>query len=370
MSRIPGFIGGFGTVFSRNVGSEDTHNYIIESAPGLPKAQPNHYSRPGIKPFCLTPDGPVRALFSQDGRTFAVGGNIFVEILASTVYIVRGYVSFDIQPATISSNGSGGFQLFIVSGNLGYTFDLRTNVFTQITDTDFPFPCLMGDFIDGYFVALKGQSNEFRFSKLEEGSTWDGLDVDQVSASSNQLVSMVVQNKEIWLAGTKTTEPWADVGVNNNPFQPVQGTQIQMGNAAPWSFIAFDNSVMFIGQNKDGSGIVWRMNGYTPVRVSNFAVENYLAELPRFDDAIAWTYQERGHLYYVLYLPQAIDTLVYDVSCQLWTKFNHWDDRAVQWIPFRGRCHAFGFGRHLVGDRETGQVYEMSQDILTDTVPV
>ncbi len=369
MSRLPGFCAGFGEVYSRNIGVEDIHNYYLETAPGQPKAAPNLYSRPGIQPFCLTPDGPVRALLGQvgqGGRCFAVGGNIFVEVLASTVYVVRGYVAFDINPATMVTNGEAGQQVLICSGGLLYVFDLLTNVFSQVI---VDFPATMVDFVDGYGVALWSASNKWRFSNLEDFTVWDALDVNQVSESSNELVSLVVQNREVWLGGTNQTEPWQDVGVGNTVFAPVSGTQIQMGNAAPWAMVRCDNSLFFIGQNEQGSRIVWRMNGYTPARISNFAVENYLRALPTVADIIGWTYQDAGHLFYVLYSSHADDTLVYDVSGGYWTKYNQWDSTAVNWVPFRGRCHTYAFGRHLVGDRATGLIYEMNQDFLTDVVP-
>lgn len=369
MSRLPGFIGAFGTVFSRNVNAEDTVNYLVEAAPGQPKNAVNLYSRPGLKPFCLTPDGPIRGGIGQvgpGGRSFAVGGNLFVEVFAGHTYNILGFVQFDINPATLCTNGEDGHQVLICSGGLLYVFDLTTNVFTPLT---VDFTATMVDFVDGYGVALVSGSNKWRYSALEDFTTWDPLNVNQVSESSNELVSLVVQNREVWLGGTVQTEPWQDVGQGNTAFAPVSGTQIQMGVWAPWSVKRLDNSLFFLGANDDGNNIVWRMNGYTPARVSNFAVENYLRALPTSQDAIGWTYQDGGHLYYVLYLPHADHSLVYDVSMGAWTKFAHWNPDLVNWIPFRGRCHWSAFGKHLVGDRSTGLIYEMSVEILTDTVP-
>jgi hypothetical protein len=367
MSRLPGFCAGFGTVFSRNVNAEDTVNYILESAPGQPKAAPNLYSRPGIAPFILTPDGPVRCGIGDvgpGGRSFAVGGNLFVETFASATYVLRGYVAFDINPATMCTNGEAGHQVLVCSGGFLYVFDLLTNTFTQLM---VDFTATMVDFIDGYGVALETGSNIWRFSNLEDFTVWDALDVNQVSESSNELVSLVVQNREVWLGGTRQTEPWQDVGVGNTTFAPVSGAQIQMGVAAPWSVQRCDNTLFFIGLNEQGSNMVWRMQGYTPSRISNFAVENYLRTLPTTQDIIGWTYQDGGHLCYLLYSPHADHTLCYDVSSREWVKYAHWNADAVNWIPFRGRCHwvAFG-GRHFVGDRRSGMIYEMSVDYLID----
>ena len=103
---IKGFCGSAGTVRSRNVNSERTRNWMVATAPGHPKVDPWLCPTPCVRPFVVLPEGPIRALFAQDGRLFAVAGASFYEVFPSQTYALRGTAVSDGKPATISSTRS------------------------------------------------------------------------------------------------------------------------------------------------------------------------------------------------------------------------------------------------------------------------
>lgn len=367
--RYPGFVGPSNPSRSANVDLERTINYFAEIiGAGTPKVDRTFYACPGLAPFVVLPEGPVRGLFYQDGRAFAVAGVHLYELFATQTYTVRGAVAAGNDPATLVSNGTAGHQLFVVSGGLGYIFDLNTLAFAQIVADGFPNPCVMGAFADSYFLALQGQSNQYAVSALLDGTAWDALSVAQVSESSNAVLAFIVDHREIWLFGSKTTEIWYDSGDPSFPFQPIQGTFIEQGIIAPFSAGKLDNTVIWLGGDERGAGIVWKAEGYTPKRISTHAVESVIQGLPTYRNALAWTYQQDGHGFYVLYLPNADTTWVYDVAAQSWHERARWNDQTQLFEPHFGRCHAFGFGKHLVGSRLDGCVYEMSLGFYHDAL--
>ena len=72
-----------------------------------------------------------------------------------------------------------------------------------------------------------------------------------------------------------------------------------------------------------------------------------------------------GHSFYVLTFPTANKTLVYDASIQdtdmAWSvreTYNLGRDRAT--------CHAFAFNKHLVGDSQSGKIFELDENTHTD----
>ncbi len=362
----PGFIGPAATLQSLNVNAEDTINWFLEVAsPGTPKSPAWLVPTPGLRHFVVLSQGPVRAIFYQDGRGFAMGGAGFSEFTATHTNAQVGTFPADNNPGTISSNGTIGNQLFIVSSGNGYIYDLVANTFTQIT-VGFPSPVVMGGFVDDYFVVLKGQSRQFYLSALADGTSWDPLDVGEVSQSSDNLRAMVIAHRELVLFGSKTTEFWADIGDPDFPFAPIPGTLLQQGIAAPWSAQVLDNTVFWLSENENGDRVVYSCSDYTATRISTHAIEWYLSTAPRIDDAIAWTYQQRGHTFYVLVVPSLDTSLVYDRTTGLWHKRALWDDVAMRWQPILPRCHTFGFGQHLVGDRLSSAVYVLDPDTYTD----
>jgi hypothetical protein len=366
----PGFLGGSATVRSVNVNAERSVNLYAAVAPGTPKASPWMSHTPGVRPFVVLDNGPVRALFAQDDRLFAVSGTSFYEVFQSQTAALRGSTALDGRPATISSNGTNGNQLFITSGGLGYIYDLTTNTIGAIADPDFPTSVEMGWFSDGYFGVLKRGTNEFHISALYDGTDWDALDVFQTSTTSDLTVAQIVTHREIATLGSRNTAFWQNTGDPLTPYQPIGGVSIEQGCGAAYSCANIDNTVYYLGQDQQGDRMVYRFRGYTPERVSTHAVEYHLRQYPRVSDAVAWTYQEEGHTFYCLYVPVADVQWVYDVTTGQWHERAHWDPTNLVWRPHVAQCHAFCWGKHFVGARNSAAIYEMSLNTYMDTLVV
>ncbi len=334
-------------------------------------------NRPGHRPFTVLRDSPVRALYALNGRLFAVAGGNFFEVLSNGGSRQFGAVVNSPAPATMSSNGDGGFQVFIVSGGSGYIFNLQTNAFDLIDPTMSAFPSIavVGAFCDGYFLVLQAHSGKFFISSLEDGSTsaWAALDVAQVSESSNRISMMLVDHRQVILWGQLTTEVWYNSGYGNFPFQPNQGAFMEMGIHAPYSAVQLADSVYWLGANAHGGGVVYRLASGGPKRISTHAIEAIWSTYGALTNAIGWSYQQEGHPFYALYFPTGPAkgdhvTWFYDDSTELWHERALWNTTTMRYVPDVGRCHAFAFGKHLVGSRTTGTVSEMSQLLYADTL--
>jgi hypothetical protein len=364
--QFPGFIGASSTNRSLNANAERTVNFYPEIVDGAAEKKVVLHGTPGVSPFVGLPAGPVRALFYRDGRCFAVGASRLYEVFANRTGVELGIVATDANPATIASNGTAGHQLLITSGGHGYTFDLISGVFGEIADPEFPFPVSMGLYFDTYFVVLKALSRQFWISDNLDGLTWNGLDVAEVSSHTDNLLAIALSHEQLWCFGSHATSVWYNSGAASFPIQPYSGAVIDHGILAPYSVVSLDNTLYWLGQDATGVGMVWRANGYTPERASTHAVEYALGKVPRLDDAIGWAYQEEGHTFYVLYVPSAPTTWCLDLATAQWHERALWDTNRLCWTPHVGRCHCYAFGKHLVGDRATGTIYEMSLNILDD----
>ena len=112
-----------------------------------------------------------------------------------------------------------------------------------------------------------------------------------------------------------------------------------------------------------GGGIVWKLAGYTPVRVSTQAIEEALQSVTDTSGAVAYTYQQDGHSFYCLNVPGLNTTLCYDVAS------NAWHERAElvtgEYAQHRGQFHAYAYGKHLVGAAD-GKIYQYDPDVNTN----
>jgi hypothetical protein len=166
--------------------------------------------------------------------------------------------------------------------------------------------------------------------------------------------------------GTDSTEVWYNAGLANFPLSPVQGAFNEIGCVAAYSVAKLDNTLFWLGSDPRGQGIVYRANGYSASRVSTHAIEYAIAQYGNISNALAYTYQQEGHSFYVLSFPSANATWVYDVSTQAWHQRAGWNTSAGEFTRHRSNCQCNFGGNIIVGDFENGNIYTFDLDVYAD----
>jgi hypothetical protein len=366
------FIGPTYQTRSLNVGVERVINFYSEITESPDEAtRAAFYGTPGLKLLLTLPDGPCRGLFAQDMQCFIVVGAYFIELIATLEGVMnavsRGFVANDGLPVTMCTNGVNGHQLFIVAGGRGYIYDLKSSAFTLLPEAMIPPACLMGAFLDGYFIAL--WADHFQLSELMNGLSWAAADTARPSITSDHLNAMKVHHRELWLFGERTTEVWYNAGTSPFPFAPVPGVLVEMGTQAPWTVCTHDDALVWIGQNASGARLVVAARQYAPQRLSTHAVEWALHGYQRLDDFRAFSYQEGGHTFYVLTSPSNQATWAFDSAVPPpygWSERAWWNSPAGRYEAQRQVAHCYFQGFHVVGDRSGGNVYSQRLDHLDD----
>lgn len=245
---------------------------------------------------------------------------------------------------------------------------LDANTPTQITDDVFEGGTQCG-FIDGYIVFNQPGTQKFWITNLYS-TVINPLGFASAEGQPDVLLGLLVDHRFIWLFSSTHIEVWYDSGNPNFPFAYIQGAYISHGIASPWASSRLDNTVFWIGQDEFGTAIAWRANGYSPLRISTYAMEQAWQRYPQqASDCIAWTYQQDGHSFWVLNFPSGDATWAYDAATGLWHERGYLGTLAADDGQLhRGRPinHAFAFGKHIVGDWETGYVYQLSALIADD----
>jgi hypothetical protein len=335
-----------------------------ESQGAASKARFGMLSKPGKKVFAtLAGAASVKAECQINGRAFAVAGGSFWEVKSDGSAINYGPVGD--QRAQLEPSQS---QVLILVAGAGYVFKLADSTLTPITaDGWLPGITKIGS-NDTYFVALVGNSQTFILSGINDGLNWDPLDFGSAGSEPGNIVSFVVDHRQLWFLGNTHSEIFYDSGNADFPFTRLEGAFMEQGTCAIDSVSKIDNSIIWLGGNRDGAKIFWRANGYTPQRISTHSIEALLDSFGDVSDASAYPYQEGGHTFYRADFPSANGgrgaTLLYDVASGFWherTFFSNGLDYAD-----RARTHMYVFGKHLVGDWMTGTIYEQSMDYLDD----
>ncbi|HEX2715377.1 MAG TPA: hypothetical protein VHM88_24620 [Candidatus Acidoferrales bacterium] len=217
----------------------------------------------------------------------------------------------------------------------------------------------------GFFLALQKNSNRWNISNLLDATTWPGTQFIAVSVFTGNVVAILADHRELWNFGQKSSVVYYDSD-SSNIFDVIPGSILETGCAAAFSPAKLNNSVYWLGQDERGNGVVWRAQGYTPERISNHSIEFFLQGYARIDDAIGWSYQDQGHMFYVLEFPTAGATWVFDAATGMWHERAFWNTTTGQYQVWRPRYHQFVFGKHIVGDNGSANLYQMSSTIYQD----
>jgi len=312
---------------------------------------------PGLEIYVTLPTLPVRGQIWTGTRHFAVGGDTLYEIASDGTLTVRG--TGLANDGTQISMAFSSIQLLIVSWGSAYCYDLAANTLTDVTSQLAGTPGVVW-YLGSYFVVNLLNTNKFQFSDILDGSNWPGLNVNGVSVFAENISSIIANHNELWVHGLFHTQVYQITG-NDDVFETIPGALIEKGNISVYAPCLLDNSVFWIDQDDRGGRVAVRSNGYTPQRISTHAVEIDFASYSATQFAQLNTYaiQIDGHNWWVIYIPLASWTWVYDVNEGLWFKLANWDSDNGPFSPHRSWNHVYANGRHLVGDWESGNIYEM-----------
>lgn len=304
---------------------------------------------PGLTEFSDISSLAVRGLHEMAGVLYAVVGSTLYSIASDGTETSRGTIAGSL-PVMMADNGA---QLAIQAGvnnDTGYVYDLATTTLhTAIPNL----PQVSGViYIDGYFLWTVFASDQFIISGLNDGLTYDPLDVATVEGDPDDIVGAVNLQREIQFWGAETMEPWWNTGAAAFPFERQGNAFIDRGCIDRNSIVKIDNSLILVGNDR----IVYRLNGYSPVRISNHAIEYKIASASWFR---AFTYSMEGSKQYVLNTD--VGSWAYDVSTGAWH-----ERKSLGLDNYRVSCATVAYGETVMGDAYTGKLYTPSLDVFTE----
>jgi len=320
---------------------------------------------PGLKFQQTIGTGPIRALWAHQ-----TNGSDFYVVSGTGFYKVTGLTATPTLLGTVTGTGpvsiaDNGTQIFLACNPDGFIYNEVTNVFAKITDPDFTGAVTVA-YLDGYFVYNEPNSQKVWVTELLDGTSINPLDFASAEGSPDGLVAIAVDHREAWLFGTDSVEVWYDAGLADFPLTRIQGAFNEIGCVATFSVAKLDNGLFWLGTDARGQGIVYRNNGYTGVRISTHAIEYAIAQYGNISDAVAYTYQQEGHSFYVLTFPTGNATWVYDASTQAWHERAGWNTTLGQFTRHRSNCQCNFGGNTVVGDYLNGNIYTLDLGVYAD----
>lgn len=363
MGLIPytGFVGGAYRARASNFDAEECLNlFPVAAEVGSARNVAALYGTPGLSLWATLGGGTIRGMLRFDSDSlFAVSGRNVYRITAAGVPTLIGLIDVGLMPVSMATNGT---SVVIATNPNMYIIDVATDVVTQMVDPDFEGAGQVG-FLGGYYVWNVPGTGRMQYSDLYSTNV-DPLSFFTAEGAPDILVGIIVDHLELWALGERTTEVYTITGDPDQPLQRINGAYIEHGMAAAYSVAKMDNTIYWLGSDDNGQGMVWKATGaYEPQRVSTHPIEYAMAQTADLSTAVAWTYQQEGHAFYVLSVGDR--TWCLDASTGLWHE-RAWRDEANGLHRHRGNCQQAFAGKTIVGDWESGNLYVMSLDVYTD----
>lgn len=337
---------------------------------------------PGLAVFGSLGAGPVRALWAGNTRLFAVGGAHVYEVNPTTGVVITDFGAMAGSSGTgmcqIVANAPGpgsSNQLLVMDPSVPAVFNIDP-VGPAVTKV---FDGFSLEYLDTFFFSLNSTIvNQINQSGSLDGTTWDPLAFAIRSGVADAVTGLAVSNSNLWIFGQKNTEVWYDAGNAGFSLARITGGTIVNGAySKPGDFHAFsitkvDNTLMWLGFDERGYGVFYKANGFTPIRVSNYAIEALLLTFGDISDCRAFSYQEDGHLFSIFNFPNALTgigaTIGYDHTTQMWHRRGFLSSGVIQRaLPdcFAAVPIATGV-QNIVGDYQSANMYKMGLQYTSD----
>lgn len=336
-------------------------NFYLRPYPGLGENKMVLFGTPGLELWMPLDGRKIRALLPFDNYIYVVIDDQFKKINGSGTITTLGYMHF-LEPLAPVGIATNGLDIIIVSGKSGYIYDIGTDTLSQISSPNFP-----GGYsvvhIDGYYLVNKPGTGQIWRSDYNDGANWDGLAFSTAGGEPDNIVSIIVDHRDVWVIGEYTTEIWYNTGAATFNFARIEGAFIDQGGISPQAVTRINNAVYWLGQDQNGNAQVFQAVG-RQLKVVSTPYISYQISQCKLSDALMFAYQQLGHHFVVLTFPSSDLTLVYDSTVKLW----HQRSSLIAGTNrrWRANCHVLFEGEHIIGDFTNGKLYKLKTDVYDE----
>lgn len=386
--KLNGAIGPAYTLPSVNIDCQRLVNLfpeVIESGSGKDGANVYYKQTPALVDLGTYGDGPIRLIhvdglersdgsYFQANRIFVVSAEkVYVSTFIDNVWTTTLLGSLNTYSGPVSAASISvdyGATVFVDGSNENYVYHKTTpslETFSNFTDAGYvPIErASQVKWLDGYIVFIIKDSGTFYVTE------WNSLNIDPLSFASaegdpDNIIAVESNHKDLWLLNSRSVEIWANTGNADFPFERMPGGFIENGCLAPFSVAKISGTVVWLGRDANGQGVIFAAVGAQHERISTHAIEYAIQGYANPEEARAYAYQDAGHIFYVINFDEA--TWCYDFMTKMWHE-RCYTNPLASLERHRAQCHAYfpSYGKHILGDYETGAIYEFSNTVYLDS---
>jgi|TARA_R110000764_G_scaffold40079_3_gene89592 hypothetical protein len=305
-------------------------------------------------------------LYRIDRATDAMGTNTYSAVAVNGAVSIAGS-----GRVMMSDNGAEGDQLCIIAPDVSdkfnaYIYTLATTTFVAISDTDFDGPVSSVQYVDGYFLFTKSQSQKLFVSNLRDGLAYTATDFVLSESDPDNISGSWILNNEPVIFGTQSFEHFQNVGGAGFPFQRVQGAVQDKGLKSKFAVQEVNNAMIFLGASEGETPAIWASTGGTPEKLSTTAIDTELSSYTQgvIEAAFAFKYSQSGAQFVGFTFPTK-KTFIYDFTTG---KFHTRESRDASGTTLSYRVCSImdAYGILLVGDCISSKIGILDQNTFNE----
>ena len=296
--------------------------------------------------------------FNQMGSDLYVVSGLTVLKIDSNKNITTLGIMADLPNRVMMTNNGTHVGILTEAGNL-FLADATTLV--QVTDVDYQLAESVTN-LNLYFIFAKQNSFQFFLSDLNDATSYGATQVSSVENNSKPLTAMLSNNLEVWAFKEDVINVFNNDGNHIFPFSKSLGISIQTGCVSKHTIKLHKGSFYFLGSDR----VIYRSVGYEVQPISTVPISEKLQTYTSVSNAFAFNYVHDGNEFYAITFPDSDQnqTFEYNITTGLW----HERQSRKNGITSRwnANAHIFFAGRNLIGDKDSGIIYELDSNNFTE----
>lgn len=306
---------------------------------------------PGLKPG-LSASGADRGWHVMGTTLYKVSGSSLVQITSAYALTVLGVVAGS-DRAIFADDGT---NLYLTANSSIYRWNGST--LSTVAQSVVTNPGSIA-YINKQFI-ITGDNGLFATSNVGDGTTYNALNYAEAEVSPDPLFRAYVYSQLLYLAGSKSVEPWWNSGTGNPPFDRQDSALMNIGIAGKHAITSTDQYMYWLNDERQFVQAV----GSSARNISSSSISHKVEAYSSVSDCIASTCTFDGQTFIFWAFPAANKTLFYSETHNYWGELQ--SDTEYPGDRWYGNAVIRCYDKNLVADYRNGNVYELDLNTYTD----
>ena len=304
-------------------------------------------SFPGKLLFGTVAGSRNRGMLEHLGVLYKVTDTLLYTVDSAGVHTSRGTI-----PGVARCVMQGiGTSIVIVTEGVPYVWNGSS--LTTVTDGDLETPNACAHLNNQ--IIYDGDDGRFCTSDVGDATSINALNYAAAESNADNLIRPYAFDQKVYMMGDKTVEPWWNSGVGKPPFDRLEGSIIQVGLGAIHSMANTRSAIYFVGNDN----LVYAMKDSQAEPAFNDAIAAEIATFTVISDAEGMCYNINGQWFYEVTFPTANRTFCHPEGGETFELASGEDCNIAS-------SYAYFARKHLVGDRASGNIYELDLETYTE----